>query len=198
MRFSRPGGDAAPPPLSQINARLWEAPEFRLVNIDGRAISKTDLAGKVWVAAFIFTRCPGPCPLISERMAEANRKLEGVADFRLVSFTVDPRYDTPAVLADYAKTWKADPRRWYFLTGAEPSDQTMFDLARAFKIAAARSIPEEGEDPDLPDIAHGTNILLVDQSGWVRGVFDSSEPDSPDWIAQGAVQLIREGESQTP
>ncbi len=197
--FFGAGGASTAPPLSQIQTRLWEAPEFSLVNFDGRAISKADLAGKVWAAAFIFTRCPGPCPLITQRMAEASRKLQGIADFRLVSFTVDPQYDTPSVLAEYAKTWKADPDRWYFLTGAEPSDQVMFDLARAFKIAAARSTPEAGkEDPDLPDITHGTNILLIDQNGWVRGVFDSSEPDSPGWIAQGALHLIHNAQSQAP
>lgn len=181
---------AATPPLGQIQEPLWEAPDFTLVNRDGRTISKADLAGKVWAAAFIFTRCPGPCPLISQRMAEASRELKGVEGFRLVSFTVDPEYDTPAVLTEYAKIWKADPRQWYFLTGAQPSDSAMLDLARAFKIAAERSIPEGGEDPDLPNITHGTNILLVDQTGWVRGVFDSTEPDCADWIAKGARKLI--------
>lgn len=188
LRFTPTG--PAPPPLSQIQPPLWEAPDFSLVNCDGHTISKADLAGKVWAVAFIFTRCPGPCPLISQRMTEAMRKLEGIDDFRMVSFTVDPRHDTPEVLADYAKTWKADPKRWYFLTGEKPSDQTMFDLANDFKIAAARSIPETGEDPDLPDITHGTNILLVDQTGWVRAVYDPSDPHCPEWIAQGARQLL--------
>src|SRR5262249_24304070 len=86
------GAARAPPPL------LGAIPSFDLVERSGRRVSRADLAGRPWVADFIFTRCSGTCPAISTRMAELRRKLrdQGLSA-RLVSFSVDPTHDTPAV-----------------------------------------------------------------------------------------------------
>lgn len=177
-------------PFSKVGEPLWETPDFDLVNCDGRSVSKADLAGKVWVAAFIFTRCPGPCPLITRRMSEVQRRLADDREFRLVSFTVDPAYDTPDVLLRYAQARGADPKRWYFLTGRDDAEETMHRLANDFKVAASKLPPEEGaETSEVPNIVHGTNILLVDQTGWVRAIFDSEDPESVRQIAEAVARL---------
>ncbi|MDQ6940295.1 MAG: SCO family protein, partial [Verrucomicrobiota bacterium] len=80
---------------------LGTIPEFRLTNQNGQPFGSADLKGKIWVADFIFTSCPGPCPIISSRMAEMQKPLEK-SDVHLVSFTVDPQNDTPKVLHEYA------------------------------------------------------------------------------------------------
>ena len=180
-------------PFSRIGDPLWETPDFTLVNCDGRTVSKADLIGKVWLAAFIFTRCPGPCPLITRRMSEVQRVLAGKEDFSLVSFTVDPAYDTPEVLLKYAQARGADPMRWVFLTSREPDEETMHRLANDFKIAASRIPPEEGEPATpVPNIVHGTNILLVDRLGQVRAIFDSEDPGCVDLMAEGIARLNAE------
>ena len=89
-------------------------PDFTLTERSGSPVSLSDLKNKVWVADFIFTRCAGQCPLMSQKLNQLQRKLKGV---QFVSFSVDPGTDTPKVLSDYAKLYSADPEKWFFLTG---------------------------------------------------------------------------------
>lgn len=181
---------AAQTRFNKVGDPLWEAPDFSLVGSNGQPVGRKDLENKIWIAAFIFTRCPGPCPLITQRMAEVHRQLEGAEDFRLASFTVDPSYDRPEVLKKYAEQWNADSEKWLFMTSPEPDDEIMLTLAGNFKVAASRALAVD--DSGLPDIAHGTNILLVDQRGWVRAIYDSADPDSPSQIVEGYQRLHRE------
>ena len=160
--------------------KLWEVPDFELTNCNGTTVTRTDLQGKVWVAAFIFTRCPGPCPLITQRMVEIQNALDAESDARLVSFTIDPAYDQPDVLLKYAETWKADSNRWYFLTSED--EDTVQDLTQALRVAAYR----EGTDASgVPNITHGTNLLLIDQSGWVRGIYSTEDPEVCSQVVAG-------------
>ena len=152
---------------------LWEAPDFSLVNFDGRRITRSMLLGRVWVGAFIFTRCPGPCPLISQRMKAVQAELDPRETW-LISFTVDPEFDTPAVLGRYGKQWSVNHDNWFFLTSERAED--LDEVAAGFKVAASRS-PGENEEAPL-DIVHGTHIFVVDQEGIVRAFVGSTSPDS--------------------
>ena len=81
---------------------LWDPAgieEFSLTEAHGQTVTKADLLGKPWVACFIFTRCLGPCPVVSEQMQTIQNRLKGF-DVRLVSFSVDPERDTPEVLLE--------------------------------------------------------------------------------------------------
>src|SRR5256885_16679163 len=95
-------------------------PEFVLVNQDGQNFGSAQLRGKIWIADFIYTMCPGPCPMISSRMSELQKPLEKT-DVHLVSFSVDPAKDTPQGLRGYAENLPAEPGRWDFLTGPQPT-----------------------------------------------------------------------------
>jgi cytochrome oxidase Cu insertion factor (SCO1/SenC/PrrC family) len=90
-------------------------PSFQLVNQNGQAFGSAQIAGKIWIADFIYTTCPGPCPMISSRMSELQKPLEKT-DVHLVSFSVDPEKDTTEVLRGYAEKLQAEPVRWDFLT----------------------------------------------------------------------------------
>lgn len=136
------------------------APGFTLTERSGRPLTQSALEGKVWVADFIFTRCMGPCPFMSLRAQEILAKVPG---FTMVSFTSDPAYDTPEVLARYADRYKADPDRWLFLTGPK---EEMSRIAKEFKFGGI----------DAPDM-HSTRFILVDQQGQVRGYYDSNDPE---------------------
>jgi cytochrome oxidase Cu insertion factor (SCO1/SenC/PrrC family) len=96
-------------------------PNFSLIERDKRTVTRAQLVGKVWVANFIYTRCTDTCPLQSARMAALQKDFSGEPDLRFLSISVDPKRDTPAVLAKYAARYDADPERWWFLTGDKPT-----------------------------------------------------------------------------
>jgi protein SCO1 len=163
--------------------RLAPAPQFQFTAQDGTTVSNADLKGKVWVADFIFTRCAGPCPVMTSRMAEVNQALSGKAkDVELVSFTVDPEYDTPQVLKEYGERVGASPERWKFLTG--PKDQIEATVMKGFLQALSR------EPSGVP--IHSTRFALVDRDGWIRGFLDGNDPELPQKLLMDIGDLLRE------
>jgi protein SCO1/2 len=158
-------------------------PNFQLVNQDGRSFGSAQLIGKIWVADFIFTTCPGPCPMISTRMSELQKPLEKT-DVHLVSFTVDPIKDTPEVLRGYAEKLHAQPGRWDFLTGAQ---STIYYLSRdGFKLAISNGSEEAG----VP--VHSTRMVLVDRHGQIRGYYEATEADAVTKLLADTSHLLRE------
>lgn len=103
-------------------------PDFSLVERSARAITRSDLLGKVSVVDFFYTRCTEACPLLSAYLARLQSDLSGVPDALLVSITVDPVHDSPEVLTAYAAQFHANPRRWLFLTGPRAA---IYQLATA-------------------------------------------------------------------
>jgi cytochrome oxidase Cu insertion factor (SCO1/SenC/PrrC family) len=158
-------------------------PAFELTNQDGQPFGSTQLLGKIWIADFIYTTCPGPCPMISNRMSEVQKPLEKT-DVHLVSFTVDPARDTPQVLRGYAEKLQAEPGRWDFLTGPQ---STIYDLSRnGFKLA----ISDGSEEKGLP--VHSTRLILVDRHGEIRGYYDAAEADGMTKLLADTNHLLRE------
>jgi protein SCO1/2 len=158
-------------------------PKFELTNQDAQAFGSEALAGKIWIADFIFTTCPGPCPIISTRMSELQKPL-AKSDVRLVSFTVDPEKDTPEVLRAYADKLRKEPFPWDFLTG--PLD-TITSLSRdGFKLALAAE-EEPGTGP-----VHSTRFVLVDRRGTIRGYYDALAPDGVTKLLADTNHLLRE------
>jgi protein SCO1 len=158
-------------------------PTFEFVNQDAQPFGSAQLAGKIWIADFIFTTCPGPCPIISTRMSELQRPLEKT-DVHLVSFTVDPEKDTPEVLRAYADKLRKQPIRWDFLTG--PRD-VIHSLSRdGFKLGLSDSAEEDGGP------VHTTRFVLVDRRGTIRGYYDALAPDAVTKLLADANHLFRE------
>jgi protein SCO1/2 len=136
-------------------------PDFALIDQRGRPVQRTDLEGKVWIASFIFTSCPDECPLMTAEMALLQSDLAHLADVRLVSITVDPERDTPAVLLQYAERYHADPARWFLLTGDK---RVIFRLAsEGFRLGVV--------DPNEP--SHSSPVKGSPRGG------PSSELDRP-------------------
>jgi len=155
-------------------------PEFTLINQDSKNFGSTDLRGKIWIADFVYSTCPGPCPMISSRMSELQKPLEKT-DVHLVSFTVDPVKDTPQVLRGYADKLQAEPGRWDFLTGPQ---STIYNLSRdGFKLAV-------GEEKGVP--VHSTRMILVDRHGAIRGYYNAAEPDAVTKLVADTTHLLRE------
>jgi len=147
---------------------LYPLPPFQLIERSEAIVTNDTLAGRVWIADFIFRRCEGPCPAMTSQMARMQMDLEHHPQWdqiRLVSFTVDPEYDTPAVLREYAQMALADPVHWLFLTGTR---EQIWSLAReGFKLP----VGEAPENPEMP-IFHSQKFVLVDHNGHVRGYYD--------------------------
>jgi protein SCO1 len=158
-------------------------PAFELINQDGQRFGSTQLLGKIWIADFIYTTCPGPCPMISSRMSELQKPLEKT-DVHLVSFSVDPTRDTPRILRGYAEKLQAEPDRWDFLTG---SQSTIYSLSRnGFKLG----ISDGGEEKGIP--VHSTRMILVDRHGEIRGYYDATEADGMTRLLADTNHLLRE------
>jgi cytochrome oxidase Cu insertion factor (SCO1/SenC/PrrC family) len=158
-------------------------PTFQLTNQNGQPFGAAQLSGKIWIADFIYTTCPGPCPMISSRMSELQKPL-GKTDVHLVSFSVDPEKDTPAVLRGYAEKLQAEPGRWDFLTGPKSE---IYKLSHdGFKLAVS-----DGSDAlGLP--VHSTRMVLVDRHGQIRGYYDATEPEAITKLLADTNHLLRE------
>lgn len=157
---------------------LGDVPAFHLTDQAGHDFSSAAaLDGHVWVADFVYTSCEASCPRMSSQMHTIQTQTG--SDIRLVSFSVDPTRDTPAVLAQYAKRYAYDAARWSFLTGDVPTlnrlDQDAFKL---------------GSIGDA--IEHSTRFALVDKKGRIRGYYGIAEGDPAERIAKDAARLEKE------
>lgn len=154
---------------------LSTIPEFRFTNEAGAPFGTAELAGKPWIANFIFTRCPTICPMFTAKMADVQTRVKAdKLDVHLVSFSVDPAFDSPAVLAAYAKEHGADPATWTFLTGDPEAIRNA--IVTGLKVAAQ----PVGADQDLASVFHGSHFVLVDAQGRIRGYYDSADADATD------------------
>lgn len=173
---------SAPPPIASPGA-------WTLVGHDGAPFGTKDLAGKVVIADFFFTRCPSICPELTRKMIEVQKRFDGEEGVRFVSFSVDPENDTPEVLRAYRDKFKIDDERWTFVTG--PKD-AMHDLL------VTRLMQHVGEkkqiDPqsDLYDVSHSGRFALFDQNGDLRALADT-DVQGLARLVDAAKLLIEEG-----
>jgi len=180
--------------------RLWEVPDFALVERSGQSVTRAELLGKVWIASLIFTRCMEECPLVSSHMARLQDVFTAEPDVRLVSITVDPAYDTPEVLTRYAQSFAAQPQRWLFLTGdkatiyrlvregfrlglIDPQESAVPEAARVRHalwqlLTPTSALAHPGTHPHDETqraITHSARLVLVDRQGQVRHFYDSAD-----------------------
>lgn len=137
------------------------------------------LRGQVLAVTFTYTRCPLPnfCPAIDrqfQRVQDAIRAdgaLKGRT--RLLSITLDPEYDTPAVLAGHASQLRAEDEIWWFLTGPKKEIEA---FASQFGVSVLRDSPE--------DLVHNLRTAIVDRDGRLAAILNGSEWTTPDLVAE--------------
>ncbi len=138
-------------------------PEFRMQDQNGAVFDSTTLRGKVWVASFIFTTCMSACPEMTKQMRLLQERLSAESglpeEVRLVSFSVDPARDTPEVLSAFASEYRADAKRWHFLTGK--AEDTAALSQQGFLLSASAAVA--GGIP-----THSNRFCLVDAQGRLR------------------------------
>jgi len=164
-----------------------ELPAFQLTDQDARPFGLAELRGQVWVAGFIFTRCETICPVIVAKMRTVKDETAALGPaLRLVSFSVDPQYDTPEVLRAYAKQRGADDPRWIFLTGD-------YRVMRETVVDGLKMVMEKSDDGDPDGIFHGSHLVLVDGVGRIRGYYDTSDADVIERVVRDARALVESG-----
>ncbi len=171
-----------------------EIKPFAFTNHQGKEVTLDDLKGDVWIAQFVFTNCTSICGPMMHNMAELQDALihEGVEDYKIVSFTVDPKVDSPEVLQDYLNTFApADDSKWEMLTGYKQDE--IIELAKkSFYTMVAN-------DPNSDQVVHGGSFILVDQNGNTVKLYDGAgTPEEPfkdymDDIVEDVKLLIQKG-----
>ena len=176
------------PSASGVNQRSYgKVPNFTFTERSGRTVSLADLRNKVWIADFIYTTCTDTCPLQSAEMTKLQKQFADIDALRLVSFSVDPTKDTPAVLSAYAKKFSADGERWLFLTGDR---QAMVDLVQGgFRLSAAPVVDSSSKENI---ILHSPRFVLVDRGAEIRGYYDSREQDALERLKTDLAKVLKE------
>ena len=151
--------DDAPMVYIEINGEKKRAPEFEFINQDGDTISNKDYEGKVYVAEFFFATCPDICPIMTANLVEVQQQFEDNDDFGIVSFTIDPKHDTPEVLKNYTEVHGITHPNWHLLTG---------------------------EKEDLFELANSGYLALVDKEGYIRSRQDKF--GNPIYAYRGSVE----------
>lgn len=158
---------------------IQQLANFSMTNQLGETVSRDDLVGQVWVADVIFTRCPGPCAMMTTRMADLQAAIPKQWPVKFVSLTADTEYDTPDVLRGYAESYHADSQRWSFLHASKPA---IADLAvKNLKLIVLDKEQERQSAEDL--FIHSTTLALVDKRGRLRGAFESLPAPRPELAA---------------
>jgi protein SCO1/2 len=166
----------------------WEVEPFNHDSHRGEEVSLESLKGTVWLATFIFTNCETVCPPMTFNLTEVQEELiaQGVEDYKIVEFSVDPEVDTPEVLAEYISKYNVpDESKWHLLTGYDQGYLSQF-AENSFKTVVQ-------DDPNTNQVLHGTSFNLVDQNGVVVKSYSGFENVPTEEIASDMKALIEDG-----
>jgi cytochrome oxidase Cu insertion factor (SCO1/SenC/PrrC family) len=177
--------EGAPPPFRPASLDR-PVPDFQLIDQEGKSVSLADLRGSYWVAGFIFTRCKGICPTVSAAMARLAEELPD--DVKLVSFSVDPKYDTPEILAEYAARFGVKTAdRWKFLTGDR---EAIYRVSKeGFLLVVEENSDPKADPGDL--VTHTSRIVIVDDLGIARTTYNTLDASSME-LVKSSIERLRQ------
>jgi len=155
-----------PPKKSEIGRRVVEKPVANFVLTDqlGHRFQIADTRGKIVVVNFIYTKCPDVCPLLSAKFASMQRSLEEQKEtnYLFVSITTDPARDDSKTLKSYAGLFKADERRWFFLTGTK---EALAKVWKDFDVSVKKAPDGEVQHTTLTTVIDRRGVRRVDYYG---------------------------------
>jgi protein SCO1 len=158
--------------------KLFTVPEFEFLSQQGTVFSNRDFSSKISVVDFIFTNCPGICPVMTNKMAALYEEYADEQTVQFVSFSVDPERDSLQALINYAQKWHVNDSRWYFLRTEKPEIQTLYEAG--FKLGG-----------ELP-YGHSGVFVLVDQNGIIRGYYSFDNEDELELLRRDITLLTDE------
>lgn len=170
--------------LPILGAAGHTVPVFELTNQDSSQVTNATFKGKVYVADFFFTSCPTICPKMQVQMQRVYEKFRDNPDVLLLSHSIDPKHDTPAVLKIYAENLAAESRKWHFVTG---------DKERIFEIGQKGYMVTAKDDPSAPGgLLHSGALILVDRQQRIRGFYDGTQPKEVTDLLYDIETLLKE------
>lgn len=171
------------PRWSKVEHRV--AP-FRLVDQENRAFTERDLDGKIHVASFLFTSCPGVCPTLVARLKPVQAALRGRQDVVMVSYSVTPLTDTPAVLTEFGRLRGIDPGTWRLATG---------DLAEIQRVIRGSYFADDergGGEGMESRLIHTEKVILVDARRRLRGIYNGTHAFEMERLIED-IEALRSG-----
>jgi protein SCO1/2 len=161
--------------------------DFTLTNQDGQVTTLADLTNHVWVGDIIFTRCAGPCPIMTAQMKSLQDALPQTSNAKLVTLTTDPDFDTPPIMKKYGERFGADFNRWTFLTGTKAQIGAL--ATGSLKLSAVSVKPEDQKNSaDL--FIHTTIFVAIDKHAQLRGIFETGG-EGVDWTNDVQPRLLK-------
>jgi len=161
-------------------------PSFTFSNQYDKEVSSELYTGKIYIADFFFTTCPGICPIMTSELTRVQQELQGlVEEVLILSHTVDPESDTTAALLAYGKMKGADFSTWNFVTGTK---RKLYDMAESYLVVANHNPGEEME------FVHSDKLVLIDKEGRIRGLYSGIETREVDQLIRDVKILIKEYE----
>ena len=144
---------------------------FKLKNQDNQVFTEKDIEGKICVADFFFTSCPGICPKMTNSMGDLQKEFLNDDDILLLSHSVTPEKDNVTFLRKYAKEKKVNSKRWKLLTGEK---NEIYNLGRKYYFVEEDEGVKKGNDVFL----HTENFILIDKQRHIRGIYNGLDPNS--------------------
>ncbi|MES2516610.1 MAG: SCO family protein [Bacteroidota bacterium] len=161
-----------------------QIPDFEFINQDSVKITQKDFEGKIYIADFFFTTCPTICPKMKTQMLRIYEKYKDNPKVGILSHTIDPRHDTPAVLREFMNNLGIKSKMWQMVTG---------DKAKIYEIGQKSYMVSATDDPTQPGgIVHSGAFILVDKNRHIRGIYDGTEPTKVDRLMIDMEILLNE------
>ena len=158
---------------------------FQFVDQDSAVITNDNFENKIYVADFFFTSCRTICPIMKTQMLRVYEATKDMPDVLILSHTIDPEYDTVALLHDFAKRLGVESKRWHFVTGVKDS---------IYKIAQTSYFATAMEDKSEPDgFIHSGAFLLIDKKGRIRGKYDGTKEEDVNRLVED-IKVLRNEE----
>ena len=149
----------------QTDSTYHSIPDFAFVNQFNDTISQSDYEGNIYLANFVFTTCPTICPVMTYNMRRVQQKMAQYPNFKILSHTVFPEYDTPEVLLEYANKMEADLSNWNFVTG---NREDIYSIANSYFVNVMEDSTAQG------GFLHSEYFVLVDKEGRIRARDDDN------------------------
>lgn len=160
---------------------------FTFVDQDSSIITNDTFRDKIYVADFFFTTCRTICPIMKTQMLRVYEATSEMPDVMIMSHTIDPEYDTVALLHDFANRLGVESKRWHFVTGVK---DTIYKIAQTSYFATAM------DDKTEPDgFIHSGAFLLIDKKQRIRGKYDGTKEEDVNRLIVDIKRLRRESEN---
>ena len=169
---------------SYIINDMHKVPAFSMINQDSSIFTEKELKDKIYIAEFFFSTCPTTCVKMTSELLRVQDYFQKNNNIKIVSYSVNPDYDTPEVLKNYASTYGINTDFWTLLTG---NKSEIYDIARCGYFVVAK--PDEA---DKANFIHTDKVVLIDKENQIRGYYNATEREDVDRLITEIQILMHE------